>query len=539
MKAIARWIALTSVLFVSAGSFAVAATENTETTRADVAFWESVRDSKDPSELEAYLKAFPQGRFAPLATIRLKKLRDAAGEQNANPPPAAGAAVPPQKQAEIPSAPPAKLRGWIGAEVRNIDEKRAREFNLAGPTGAEVVSLVSFGPAASSGLKPGDMILSADGEPVLDNAHLIRLISALAPGKGTALAILRGGQRHTVNLKVGNYFDDQWAAAHRNEPIAMINLGNLYADGSLVGKNLPEARKWYERAADAGSALAMRNIAWRYEHGRGFEQNDREALTWYGRAAMAGDVPSMHALGLFNYRGRVVERDLRKAADWYKRAASLGFAPSMQNYGLALFDGTGVEKNEALAVEYFQRAAQLGQPEAFASLAWAHHQGRGTRQDLSEALRLYREAATRGHHDSYYSIAMMYERGEGGLTKNRAEAIRHHRMAAEAGNTNALERLKALKATPYDPAEVQRLLSALGFDPGPRPGRKTEDAIRKFQRSLGLPADGKASLQLVGQLREAMKKKEVAATTAPTPKAGTPPEAPANFEKLRELEKLD
>ena len=43
-------------------------------TSAEIEFWQSVKDTKDPAELEAYLKSFPKGRFAPLARIRAKKL---------------------------------------------------------------------------------------------------------------------------------------------------------------------------------------------------------------------------------------------------------------------------------------------------------------------------------------------------------------------------------------------------------------------------------------------------------------------------------
>ena len=41
---------------------------------AEIAFWESVRDSKNPAELRAYLQQFPKGVFAPLAQARLAVL---------------------------------------------------------------------------------------------------------------------------------------------------------------------------------------------------------------------------------------------------------------------------------------------------------------------------------------------------------------------------------------------------------------------------------------------------------------------------------
>lgn len=45
-----------------------------QTDQAEITFWESVRDSNDSIEIEAYLKAYPNGKFAPLAKVRLKKL---------------------------------------------------------------------------------------------------------------------------------------------------------------------------------------------------------------------------------------------------------------------------------------------------------------------------------------------------------------------------------------------------------------------------------------------------------------------------------
>jgi len=42
--------------------------------RGEVSFWESVRNSRDPAELQAYLDRYPNGVFAPLARSRLAAL---------------------------------------------------------------------------------------------------------------------------------------------------------------------------------------------------------------------------------------------------------------------------------------------------------------------------------------------------------------------------------------------------------------------------------------------------------------------------------
>ncbi len=56
----------------------------------EVVFWESIKDSKDPGEYEAYLQQYPNGSFAPLAKAKLSRM--AAATQPA-PAPEAGQAV--------------------------------------------------------------------------------------------------------------------------------------------------------------------------------------------------------------------------------------------------------------------------------------------------------------------------------------------------------------------------------------------------------------------------------------------------------------
>lgn len=61
---------------------------------ADTMFWDSVKTSKDPDEVRAYLEKFPNGMFAPLARIRLKNLEGAGASKAAAPP--SGSSIPPQ-----------------------------------------------------------------------------------------------------------------------------------------------------------------------------------------------------------------------------------------------------------------------------------------------------------------------------------------------------------------------------------------------------------------------------------------------------------
>ena len=53
--------------------------------RYELIFWESIRDSDRPEDYEAYLKAFPKGRFAPLAKARAVYLRKGAAKAEPGP----------------------------------------------------------------------------------------------------------------------------------------------------------------------------------------------------------------------------------------------------------------------------------------------------------------------------------------------------------------------------------------------------------------------------------------------------------------------
>ena len=57
----------------------------------EITFWNSIKDSNYPGDYEAYLKAYPNGRFAALAHARIDRLRAAA---SASAPPASPAATP-------------------------------------------------------------------------------------------------------------------------------------------------------------------------------------------------------------------------------------------------------------------------------------------------------------------------------------------------------------------------------------------------------------------------------------------------------------
>lgn len=76
----------------------------------ELAFWETIKNTTDPAELEAYLAAYPKGRFVSLAKLRLESLRS-------------GDAVPAEPTAA--SNPEDQSAREIGGSVRSAPESSA------------------------------------------------------------------------------------------------------------------------------------------------------------------------------------------------------------------------------------------------------------------------------------------------------------------------------------------------------------------------------------------------------------------------------
>ena len=92
----------------------------------ELAFWESIKDSDHAGDYEAYLKAYPKGRFVALAQARIARLKAAGAAAPANKvarePARAAPEVKPAPIQAVPAAPPppvASVKAAAGAEVKD------------------------------------------------------------------------------------------------------------------------------------------------------------------------------------------------------------------------------------------------------------------------------------------------------------------------------------------------------------------------------------------------------------------------------------
>lgn len=505
---------------------------------AEIAFWESVKDSKNPEELEVFLAAFPDGLFATLARIRLNGLRgpDTGGAGKQNNTPAAdniGKVVEkPVDLSENAPAPPVGLKqiGHVGLE-----------FEDAPDIGIRIVDIYSYGTAGQSDLLTGDVIFAVNRKPVTSQKSFAETVRNTAPGDTVALQLRRGGVEKTIILPVGNGLERTWNAAHAGDVDAMRHLAWAFRQGEIVKKDFAENRQWLERAGEAGSGKAYYTLGKQYYDGKGVRKNKDKAFSYMMKSAELnypmGQFWTAYLYGL----GAGVTKNDERAVDWYRKAAAQGIAPAMSNLGIRYQVGRGVQKNLRQAADWYEKAADAGHLNALSGLGYMYKHGKGGRnKDLAKAVSLFRRANDKGNASGTYNLGLMYLKGIGVL-EDRGEALRLFRLAAKS-DKRAVKRLKKLGEPLYDLAEIQRLLADRGFEPGPadgKIGRKTRDAISRYQRQAGRDTSGEPSLDLVRSLRKSVNSNASASRPSASVSRNSGATASSGSDDLSDLATLD
>ncbi|MET0294172.1 MAG: Do family serine endopeptidase [Phenylobacterium sp.] len=129
------------------------------------------------------------------------------------------------------------VRPWLGARTQPITSEMASALGLRTPQGALVSDLWPGGPAARAGLRQGDVVVSVDGQPVVDPAGLSYAIGAHRPGDGIVLGVMSpNGPRREARLRAeappATPARDQRTLSGRHpfDGMTVVNLSPAVAD---------------------------------------------------------------------------------------------------------------------------------------------------------------------------------------------------------------------------------------------------------------------------------------------------------------------
>ena len=130
-------------------------------------------------------------------------------------------------------------RAWLGVRIQSVTEELAEGLRLKEPRGALVASVSEGGPAASAGIRQGDVILRFDGEKVTEMRELPRMVAETRIGKTVDVIVWRKGARKTVKVDLGK-LDEEAMASFRDQESQPNGGTPDSATGSVLGMGLAE-----------------------------------------------------------------------------------------------------------------------------------------------------------------------------------------------------------------------------------------------------------------------------------------------------------
>jgi TPR repeat protein len=325
----------------------------------------------------------------------------------------------------------------------------AARWGLKAEGQPQVAVVLPGGGADLAGLRRGDVLLRINGRAV-DSVAQGDAALRLKQGAGVKFEVLREGKqlalagRYETAYPLADEVSSLLQAA-ANDAAAQHFVGVAYANGRGVKKDVAEAVKWYQKAADQGYGNAAFNMGLLYKNGRDVPKDEAEAVRWYRKAAEQGFADAQNNLGLAYANGQGgLAKDAAEAVRWYKMAAEQGNAWGQLNLGVSYANGRGLAKDDSEAVRCYRQAAERGNANAQNNLGWMCQNGRGgLTKDAAEAAKWYRKAADQGFAQAQQNLGMLYTDGRG-VAKDAAEALRLYRKAAEQGNANAFNALGLL-----------------------------------------------------------------------------------------------
>lgn len=171
--------------------------------------------------------------------------------------------------------------GWIGASIRSEPVEAPNNAGIGKIRGGLVVAVGDNGPAKTSGLESGDVIVRFDGHDYVSHTDFRALVLNTAPGKQVKVETLRNGGERTAIITVGRLADDR----------AFYERGR---DFLYTKRDLPRALSDFNEAISRNPKLADayrdRAIVYEKERSTGaFPDPDDRAYADFRTAIALGD----------------------------------------------------------------------------------------------------------------------------------------------------------------------------------------------------------------------------------------------------------
>src|SRR5450756_301810 len=211
--------------------------------------------------------------------------------------------------------------------------------------------------------KPADVKGVSDVAPS-DVATAIKYCRVAAGSSRRALYQL--GRAYAANRQMNEAIAAWRKAAEKGSSSAMVELGVLYGTGAGVARDEAQARKLFERAAEAGNPRGVSNLA-ALGGGSGALSDPARARELLAKAAET-NAEAQYQLWLMLADGSGGAKDDVGARTMFEKAAAQNHPGALERMGAFAEQGLGGPKDSAAAKAYYERAAALGDADAKKSL---------------------------------------------------------------------------------------------------------------------------------------------------------------------------
>ena len=175
---------------------------------------------------------------------------------------------------------------------------------------------------------------------------------------------------------------------------AMYQLGRAYA----ANRQTPEAIAVWRKAVDQGSTSAMVELGVLFGTGAGVARDEAQARKLFERAAQAGNPRGFSNLAALGGAAGG-SADPARARELLSKSAETN-AGAQYQLGMMLAEGNGGAKDDVAARALFEKAAAQNHPGALERMGAFAQEGRGGSKDSDAAKAYYQRAAALGNEDA-------------------------------------------------------------------------------------------------------------------------------------------
>ncbi len=153
------------------------------------------------------------------------------------------------------------VRGWLGVTIQPLTGELAKSLQAPDTNGALVASVVKDSPAATAGVKPGDILTEFGGRRIVRSDALPATVAETPVGREVPLKVLRDGHEIVLTAKIGQLAEAEPATKPAAPAKASLGLVVQSLTPQVAGEaGINETRGVLVRSVEDSSRAAKAGI---------------------------------------------------------------------------------------------------------------------------------------------------------------------------------------------------------------------------------------------------------------------------------------